>query len=191
MRAQSLLLACILLTGCDAPRDDVRPPPEASPSMQKSIMRPDVEVPEPTATPLAPLAITIRFDASSDALSPEAVEALENMLQSPQLAAGGAIRLEGHSDAGGSDTANLAVSRKRAELVRDWLVEHGVAEPRISVIAFGEQNPVAANALPNGEPDEAGRSANRRVEIRIGVPQEPAVPAQSETLVEELSKEAD
>ena len=40
--------------------------------------------------------------------------------------AGGAITLRGHSDAGGSDSANMRVSRGRAEQVRDWLIEEEV-----------------------------------------------------------------
>ena len=90
----------------------------------------------------------------------------------------------GHSDAGGSDQVNLRVSLERAEAVRDYLVGQGADEKRIRVIAFGSQNPVEPNALPDGSPNEAGRAANRRVEVTIELPAPastgPATPAPGE-----------
>jgi len=45
----------------------------------------------------------------------------------------------------------------------------GVAQDRISVIAFGEQNPVEPNAKPDGTPNERGREANRRVDVTVAL----------------------
>jgi len=112
------------------------------------------------------------------------------VLDTPQMAAGGEIVLRGHTDSAEHDEANLRASRRRAEAVRDWLVERGVSAQRIRVIALGEQNPIEPNALPDGTPNDAGRAANRRVELSIGVPAETlaAAPAREpETLVDELS----
>jgi OOP family OmpA-OmpF porin len=86
------------------------------------------------------------------------------------VAAGGPIILRGHSDAGGNDAVNMRVSVERAEAVRDWLIEMGVAEDRIEVIGFGEQNPIAPNALPDGSPNEEGRALNRRVDVSVLLP---------------------
>ena len=52
----------------------------------------------------------------------------------------------------------------------DWLVEHGVARERITVIAIGEQRPVAPNAHLDGSADEEGRARNRRVTLAIAPP---------------------
>ncbi len=68
--------------------------------------------------------------------------------------------------------------------------ERGIAETRIEVIALGEQNPIEPNALPDGAPNEAGRAANRRVELSVLVPEnDPAAKPTGEpaTLVDELS----
>lgn len=65
----------------------------------------------------------------------------------------------------GSDETNMRASRLRAEAIKAWLVEHGVDNERIAIIPFGEQNPVAPNAQPDGRPNEAGRARNRRVDI--------------------------
>jgi len=70
----------------------------------------------------------------------------------------------------GNDSANLRASRVRAEDVAAWLVERGVDDDRITVIAFGKQNPVFPNAMPDGKSKEDGRALNRRVEIDIAPP---------------------
>jgi OOP family OmpA-OmpF porin len=81
-------------------------------------------------------------------------------------------------------------SLARAEAVRDWLVENGVAEDRIRTIAFGEQNPIAPNARPDGTPDEDGRAANRRVEIEV-LTREPPTIEDEPTLAETLASSAE
>jgi len=86
------------------------------------------------------------------------------------MLAGGPIIVGGHSDAAGSDAVNLRASTARAEAVAEWLVGMGVAQDRIIVIAFGEQNPVEPNAKPDGTPNEAGREANRRVDVTVALP---------------------
>ncbi|RJX69166.1 OmpA family protein [Tsuneonella suprasediminis] len=171
---------------------DVAPTPSdaASEGGEKiSIFRPDVEIArEPK--PMAPLSMRIGFDDGGSELSDAARKVLQEVLNSPQMKAGGAIVLGGHTDSAGNDAANLRASRKRAETVRDWLIEHGVAEKRITVIAFGEQNPVAPNAKDDGTPDEDARARNRRVDITIAVPPgtpEAAKSGAAETLVDELT----
>jgi len=134
-----------------------------------SILRPDVA---PPAEPrLEPLELRIGFPEGGAELSDAAVEALRAVLGSPQFAKGDGIILRGHSDSAGSDHANLDASLNRAEAVQAWLIDNGVAAGRISVIAFGEQNPVEPNALPDGGANEAGRVANRRVDLTVLVPE--------------------
>jgi len=157
----------------EADQDDETSPPT-------SILRPDIEVIEtenivPLAPePLEPLEVTIGFPEGGSQLDEEAREALEGAVGSEQMQAGGMIVLRGHSDAGGSDAANMRVSRARARRVQEWLVENGgVDRERIEVIAFGEQNPVRPNALPDGTPNEEGRARNRRVEMIVRTGDEP------------------
>lgn len=166
-------IACIALAACGSnqPTDEPTPQPEGTPDAEAtaSIFSPNAGTPEP-AVELAPLVTRIPFAEGGADLSEEALAELATVRQSPQLAEGGRVILRGHSDAGGSDAANIRASTARAEEVRDWLVEMGVAEDRITVIAFGEQNPVQPNALPNGEPNENGRQANRRVDVTVELP---------------------
>ena len=69
------------------------------------------------------------------------------------------VALVGHTDTVGSLEANIAVSRRRAQSVRDRLIKtHSIAANRLDAEGMGYLSPVASNL------DAAGRDANRRVE---------------------------
>lgn len=188
MQKAQLTLSIALLTvlvGCNTePGKPAQPEPsapetatpetgagETSPDAAEtvSILRPDVEA-ELETTPEASLenfTITIGFpDAGSD-LDGEAIAALEQVIASEQIAKGLPITLGAHSDAAGSDQANEKAAEARGLAVAQWLIEQGVDPERINLVVFGEQNPVEPNAMPDGSPNEAGRAANRRVEITV------------------------
>jgi len=71
------------------------------------------------------------------------------------------ITIEGYTDNVGSDAYNLALSQRRADSVRDFLVRNGISADRITARGLGEAYPVASNET------EAGRQQNRRVQIII------------------------
>lgn len=182
------LVAC----GKQADTPPSEPEPTASPEPADtgepvSIIRDDVDGARAEA-PLPRLETSVSFGDNGDQLTEEALATIEEVLSSPQMEAGGPIVIGGHTDSSGSDDANLRVSKRRAQAVRDYLAGKGVAEERITVIAFGEQNPVEPNADPDGTPNEEGRAANRRVEIVIEVPDvTPQAGSQPRTLVEQLA----
>ena len=68
---------------------------------------------------------------------------------------------QGHTDATGSQQYNLGLAQQRAESVRRYLHEQGVALDRMSTISYGEDAPRA----DNGNAD--GRAKNRRVEVVV------------------------
>lgn len=71
------------------------------------------------------------------------------------------IIVQGHTDSQGSDAHNLALSQRRADAVRDSLVQRGYRADLIQSRGMGEDEPVAENSTANG------RANNRRVEIII------------------------
>lgn len=170
------LVAIAALAGCREEPAPAPAPAEETPAAQEvpSIMRPEVEVEAAVAEEPKPLRVTIRFAESGYELSEAAREQLGLVLSSPLLEEGATITVRGHSDSVGSDEANLRASRRRAEAVRDFLVENGADAERILVVALGEMRPVAPNAHLDGSPDEEGRAANRRVEVVVD-PRQPAV----------------
>ncbi|WP_338446699.1 OmpA family protein [Pelagerythrobacter marensis] len=170
MKRWAAATAALALAGCNGSEEPAAPEPSSAPTTEPtSIIRPDVEV-DRIEPALEPLEASVTFADAGGTLSDDAIADLEAIVRSPQMEAGGAIVLRGHTDSVGDDETNLRVSRRRAEMVRDWLVEHGVDEQRIRIIALGEQRPIAPNANPDGSPDEAGRAANRRVDVAIAVP---------------------
>jgi len=68
--------------------------------------------------------------------------------------------VEGYTDSQGSDASNLALSQKRTDAVKIYLVSKGIKESRITTIGYGETNPVADNKTA------AGREKNRRVVLK-------------------------
>ena len=69
--------------------------------------------------------------------------------------------IEGHTDSQGSDSYNQGLSQRRADAVRDYLVQKGYPADRIQALGKGERSPIASNASAEG------RANNRRVEIVI------------------------
>jgi OOP family OmpA-OmpF porin len=105
------------------------------------------------------------FDHDKSALKPAGKEALHDLNES--IKAKGArvvdINVIGHTDSDGSEEYNQALSVRRAESVRDYMVSQGVDPSIIDVSGEGESNPVASNAT------KEGRAENRRVDIHVGV----------------------
>jgi outer membrane protein OmpA-like peptidoglycan-associated protein len=111
------------------------------------------------------LAITLKgdvtFDFDSAAVRPglygEVDRIAQIMVKYPQTH----IIVEGHTDSVGAERYNQQLSERRANAVKNLLVQRGVDPYRVTTIGYGESRPVATNA------EEAGRQLNRRVEIRI------------------------
>jgi outer membrane protein OmpA-like peptidoglycan-associated protein len=77
------------------------------------------------------------------------------------------VRVDGYTDAIGSDAYNMTLSLARAKTVRDWLAKDGDIGQSTAIEGHGKENPVAPNTHPDGSDDPAGRQKNRRVEVVI------------------------
>ena len=78
-------------------------------------------------------------------------------LQDPKVT----IVVKGYTDDRGSDSYNRQLSEFRANIVKSYLVGQGLSSERVKAVGMGEERPLESNMT------EAGRRANRRVEIEI------------------------
>jgi outer membrane protein OmpA-like peptidoglycan-associated protein len=107
------------------------------------------------------LSADVLFDFDKAELKPAAEEKLSQVLTVVNSRPGSQVAIEGHTDVRGEPDYNQALSERRAESVRQWLVGRGIAAERVAATGAGESRP-----LSPGE-SEAEHQKNRRVEIRI------------------------
>jgi outer membrane protein OmpA-like peptidoglycan-associated protein len=72
-----------------------------------------------------------------------------------------AVKISGHTDNTGNEAHNLSLSKKRADVVAEYLVNNGVDVTRVATSGFGSAKPIADKTT------EEGRKKNRRVELLI------------------------
>jgi len=101
------------------------------------------------------------YDFDSDAIRPAAAENLRNLAASLARYPNTELLIVGHTDATGSDTYNEDLSARRANSALRNLTGQGVAVNRVHASGRGEWEPLATNET------EAGRQANRRIEVAI------------------------
>jgi outer membrane protein OmpA-like peptidoglycan-associated protein len=102
----------------------------------------------------------ILFDVNSDKIKPESYGVLKDIAN--VLIENSAVRVKivGHTDSDGSDADNLALSKRRAESVKNSLgKDFGIDASRIETDGKGESQPVDSNSTPEG------KANNRRVEF--------------------------
>ena len=103
----------------------------------------------------------VLFDFGKYNLRPEAREKLARLSGIVLGHPGLNLAVEGYTDNVGTDEINMTLSQKRAETVRSYLLEQGLADANVTAQGFGKSSPVADNSTP------AGRQKNRRVEIVV------------------------
>lgn len=103
----------------------------------------------------------IYFDFNQYSLRPESQAELEILLKILQKHPRMRILIAGHTDNIGTSEYNRFLSMRRAEAVRQYLIEKGIAAERLQAEGFGMDKPIASNNT------EEGRALNRRVEFTI------------------------
>jgi outer membrane protein OmpA-like peptidoglycan-associated protein len=128
----------------------------------------DLEIKETPTEVRVDMAADVLFDFDKADLLPKADETLKKAADFIRdRAKGGAVRIEGHTDAKGNDAYNQKLSERRAASVKSWFVAHGLSNMKFSTEGFGAKKPVAPNTKPDGSDDPDGRQKNRRVELVI------------------------
>ena len=116
------------------------------------------------------LAVTFKsdvlFDIDSATLKPGAYSEINRISQVLNEYPQTNLLISGHTDSSGTEAHNLALSERRAESVKNALIQQGVSAMRITTIGHGETQPVASNDTPEG------RQLNRRVVVTIAPQQQ-------------------
>lgn len=103
--------------------------------------------------------MTIYFDYDSTAVKPRFAEIIQRAAAHLQNNPAGRLRLEGHTDERGTRAYNLALGERRAQSVRDMILELGALAEQVDWVSYGEELPAVT-----GQGEETW-GQNRRVEI--------------------------
>ncbi len=140
------------------------PPAKQTEQTQETPPPAPTPAPAPTAAPAAAPDYNfknIQFEFNSVVLKTGAYELLEKAATEMKKDDNAQFVLNGHSSEEGSSTHNMSLSIDRANAVKTYLINAGIASSRVEVKGFGETKPVASNNT------ETGRELNRRVEIKL------------------------
>ncbi|MBC7983256.1 MAG: OmpA family protein [Candidatus Obscuribacterales bacterium] len=112
----------------------------------------------------------ITFPVGKSVIDPASYALMSKVQDAIKLFPNASLIVEGHTDADGTDSANLILSQDRADAVKQYLISNaGLNAEKISSIGYGEARPVASNQ--NAE----GKARNRRIDlvVQIGASQAP------------------
>ncbi len=103
----------------------------------------------------------IFFAVGSDKILPASFSALNNVAAILKTDNTLKLIVEGHTDSVGKPASNLILSQKRADAVKNYLMQKGLDASRLQAIGYGQERAIDDNSTP------AGRAANRRVELKL------------------------
>ncbi len=127
------------------------------------------------------------FDFDSARIKPESFPKLD---QSAMLlrTVSGVVHLIGHTDSKGNNRYNLDLSKRRANSVRKYLIDHGIDSPRIFASGKGEDEPIADNNT------DSGRALNRRVQVfyfNVAFKKLPSIASKEREISERVNESSD
>jgi outer membrane protein OmpA-like peptidoglycan-associated protein len=157
---------------------NLSPPRKAQPKpdsikIPKDTMITAAVVPKPTTVAPAPPMLErdslitlgdLLFEYNSDKLQNDHISPLESLAAFLHARPNILVEVTGHTDNTGAERHNVALSTRRAQVVMEYLVDHGAVFERITFEGFGSSRPVADNKTAQG------RQKNRRVEVRLSEP---------------------
>ena len=108
----------------------------------------------------------IFFDFDQSYLRQKSKNDLDQLALLLQDNPGYKVELSAHTDSRGSLEYNTALSQRRAQSAKAYLLKKGIAAGRVTTSEFGETSPIAKNDL-NGQDSPEGRQFNRRVVVLV------------------------
>ena len=127
------------------------------------------KTPTPTPTPPTPPSHTavvlnnVLFDFDKAVLKPEGKVEVDKLVAEFKKYGKDTVTIEGHTCNIGNEKYNMGLGQRRADSVKKYLVESGIAESRIKTVSYGLTRP----AVPNDS--NANRKLNRRAEFKIAI----------------------
>ncbi len=136
-------------SGCDLPKAETPPPPP-----------PTVIITEEDRRIVRNAIENLEFQTGKSSIKPASYGALDRLAEMLKTK-GFSLKLGGHTDNVGNATKNMALSKDRAESVKQYLVNRGTNPSKVEAVGYGQDQPIASNKTA------AGRQKNRRVEFTI------------------------
>jgi outer membrane protein OmpA-like peptidoglycan-associated protein len=168
---REMSLEALKLTPCEKPpapapappKVEAPPPPLPPPPPEKPAPpAPPPPPPPPPKVEAPPVFDTVYFDPNKTNINPSAAKGLDRngklLQENPQIK----VEIGGHTDSGGSEMANQAISEKRAMSAKKYLEDKfNISGDRMITKGYGSTKPIADNQT------KEGRSKNRRVEFKV------------------------
>lgn len=157
----SFLVLFMFSSGCSqkaattqpAPVSRLEPVPSPAPTAQPM-------PPQPKPVVQKPMAGSVFFASNKSDITPQAAVALRNqaewLKQNPEMK----MQISGNADQRAGEEYNQALGQKRADAVKDYLVQLGVGADRLETTSYGKDRPICTESKENCY------SANRRVDLQ-------------------------
>lgn len=167
--------------GSTTPKPAAPAPPPETLTMTVGVTPPKPPPKPPPPPPPAPVVVSpcdalqasltslrVHFDFDRYAISPAAVgevDALSSAIKAGGVGAAARYKIEGHTDATGTDGYNVPLSERRAQSVLDRLADLGaITKNQADTVGWGKQKPLDLSSTPEAF------AANRRVEVVVSCP---------------------
>ncbi len=154
----------------------VPPPPTPAPEVKPTPPPPPMEKPAPPPPPPAPapapaevkiILEDIHFEFDKATLTSAARQILDSNLRMIKDKPGIRVQIEGHACAHGTEKYNMALSERRANAVKEYLVKAGIQEERLTTIAYGETRPLCVEEPTPKNKNSQCMKSNRRVHFEV------------------------
>jgi len=156
------------------PRAEIKPEPKPEPTpvvRPEPIPEPKPEPPPPPPPPVVePVKIVledIHFDFDKATLTKVATAMLDSNIKTLKENPSVNVQIEGHTCAHGAEDYNMALAERRANAVKEYLVNQGIAANRMTTISYGETR-LAMPETPTPKNKESKEAkANRRIHFEV------------------------
>jgi peptidoglycan-associated lipoprotein len=158
--AFTLALVFAFGVSCTSCQDEPAPPPPPAPTDNGGFDQSDVESGVDNSEPTAELQ-TVYFDYDRASIRDDQKGALRANAAAVKAGSWSTVVVEGHCDERGSEEYNLALGERRANAIKQYLIDSGVSSSRLDTVSFGEASPAVRGHT------EGAWSQNRRSEFRV------------------------